>query len=1199
MFKDTIGKIKEFFKVNIAVLFFAVAVILASISLFVTPQSTSLGSQADKVEKIVQKRQQILEGYAKRALNVPASQWLSFEDFPSDMVIYRYNADTLQSWVNQFPISNDEVDLDVSTYMSMYRIHYMDSRNQFDSPFAYLTVNEQYVNLGSSWYVVRVYAKGSTKVIAGLLIKTDSQISDATGLSTINPRLKLSSKMDILPVNFDDGAIVKGKDGGVLFAVVEDVTSRGAFSVSPLLWIALVFALFAVFAFLYRGRSLKNFLIFVAGLTLLRILCFQFGGYVRLDSEFFSPTLYADTGIFSSLGNLLLNNLYVFLVVLGIYMLRKESLSYVKMRGGWKKLGVLVPLAILPIILFIYINITLRSLINNSSIVLELYRITQLNFYSVLCYLSYALLFLDLLFSLQNAAKLLGVRRNYYLLSMRNILLFIFAASLYTLLTTTYLSFKKECEWSKVVTNKLSVERDLGLELELRSIEMKLAKDPLSAIILNLPKENLKLLEQRFSELYFQNIKQKYLISLTICRQNDVLQLPQLVDCMQYYSALLAQYDAVPIADGSNFFYLSNYNGMVGYLGVLKYITENGPVNLYIEIHSRFEDEPSGYPNELFDYQSQDNLNVPSEYSYAKYYKGRLTLYKGTYNYPVTAAKYKAKGSFTVVKRDNCLHFINQVSDNNIVVISRPKRSFFPYLVSFSYLMLFYCAVFLFVLRVRRARLRAVSRFRGPKKSLRRKMTYLLTTAMVIALIAMALGTVWFSINYYNGSNRLHMEEKIQTVQKTLHTYCAYAQNYTDINSGDLFQGMDRLANDTQADINLYDPHGKLIRSTKPELFERFILSSRMNSRAYSELVLKARSQVLNKEKVGTFHYYSLYAPIFNSNGKLIAIANIPYFTKATSLRGDLSSVVAAIINVYILLLIIAIFFGTVLSNSVTRPLAKISGKMQFIDVSKNPEHINYKSEDELGLLVGAYNKMVDSLAESTKQMAQTERERAWSEMARRIAHEIKNPLTPMKLSIQRLIMLKKKNAPGWEEKFEDTGNSILEQIDILSNTASEFSSFAKFFVEDNSVVNLYEVIREQKILFDTQDNIRISFGYDSEGCNVYARRGQIVRVLVNLISNAIQALEKVSETGKGFIRISLQDKGDDYVVAVEDNGDGVKAEDLQKLFTPNFTTKSSGNGLGLAISKSIIEQSGGKIWYSKSELGGASFAFSLPKYKG
>jgi len=1199
VFKDTVGKIEDFFKSKIAILFFICAVVLGAVSFFVTPQSTSLKGQASKVENIIRDRQKILEGYANAALNKPSSEWLSFEDFPSDMVLYRYCADTLQSWVNQFPISNDDVDIDATAYMQLYRIHYMGSHNQFDSPFAYLTGREQYVNLGSSWYVVKVYARGNKKVIAGLLIKTDSQASDATGSSIINPRLKLPRRLDIVPINFDDGAIVKSGGGDVLFAVIEDVTSKGSRSVSLLVWIAMALALCGFFSFFYRKRTFNAFLIFTLGLTLLRVLCLHFGGYVRLESDLFSPTLYADKGIFSSLGNLLLNNLYVFLLVLGIYMLRINCLQYVKTHSGWRKFALQIPLVLLPIVLFIYINFTLRSLINNSTIVLELYRITQLNFYSVLCYLSYALLFLTMLFSVQDAAKTIGLKRTYYLLSPRNILIFIFAVSLYTLLTTNYLSFKKECEWSKVVTNKLSIERDLGLELELRSIEMKLARDPLSAIILNLPKENLKLLEQRFSELYFQSIKQKYLISLTICRPNDVLPLPQLVDCKQYYEALLAQYDAMPIAEGSNFFYLSNYKGKVGYLGIFRYLTEGGPVNIYIEIDSRFAEDPSGYPNELFDYQQQDNTIIPSDYSYAKYFNGRLTLYKGNYNYPISAEKYKTHNGFAVEIKDKCVHFVNQVSDNNLVVISRPKRSFFPYLVSFSYLMLFYCAIFFTVLRVRRARLRAVSRLRGPKKSLRRKLTYLLTSALVVALIALALGTVWFSINYYNGSNRLRLEEKIQTVQKTLSTYCSYARDYTDINSNDLFQTMDRLANDTQVDINLYDPHGKLIRSTKPELFEKFVLSSRMNPKAYSELVLKTRSQVFNKERVGIFHYNSLYSPIFNVNGNLIAIVNIPYFSKTTSLMGDLSSVVAAIINVYIILLIIAIFFGTVLSNSVTKPLAQISGKMQFMDVSKNPEHINYKSEDELGLLVGAYNKMVDSLAASTKQMAQTERERAWSEMARRIAHEIKNPLTPMKLSIQRLIMLKKKNAPGWEEKFEDTGNSILEQIDILSNTASEFSSFAKFFVEDNSLVNLYEVIREQKILFDTQDNIRISFGYDSEGCNVYARKGQIVRVLVNLISNAIQALEKVSATGKGFIRISLQDKGEDYFVAVEDNGTGVKDEDMLKLFTPNFTTKSSGNGLGLAISKSIIEQSGGKIWYSKSELGGANFAFSLPKYKG
>ena len=216
--------------------------------------------------------------------------------------------------------------------------------------------------------------------------------------------------------------------------------------------------------------------------------------------------------------------------------------------------------------------------------------------------------------------------------------------------------------------------------------------------------------------------------------------------------------------------------------------------------------------------------------------------------------------------------------------------------------------------------------------------------------------------------------------------------------------------------------------------------------------------------------------------------------------------------------------------------------------------------------------------------------------MARRIAHEIKNPLTPMKLSIQRIMMLKQKNAPGWEEKLEAISASLLEQIDILSNTASEFSSYAKFYVEEISVFNLYDVIRQQKDIFDNNENIRISFSHESENCWVKARRGQIVRVLVNLISNAVQELGNSED--KGFITLSLVGEGDFWKVSVDDNGNGVSSENLESLFQPNFTTKSSGNGLGLAISKNIIEQSGGKIWYSRSELGGACFSFTLPVYK-
>ena len=244
-----------------------------------------------------------------------------------------------------------------------------------------------------------------------------------------------------------------------------------------------------------------------------------------------------------------------------------------------------------------------------------------------------------------------------------------------------------------------------------------------------------------------------------------------------------------------------------------------------------------------------------------------------------------------------------------------------------------------------------------------------------------------------------------------------------------------------------------------------------------------------------------------------------------------------------------------------------------------------------MGELVGAYNKMVDALEESTRRLAQTEREQAWSEMARQIAHEIKNPLTPMRLSIQHLIRLKQRGVEGWEEKFEDVASSLLEQIDILSNTASEFSSFAKFYYEETTLLDLAELINDQKLFFDTRENIRIVYDYCHRGCMVQVRKGQIIRVLVNLLSNAIQALE---EKG-GYIRITLREDAGFYIVAIDDNGPGVKPEDEHKLFKPNFTTKSSGTGLGLAICRNIIEQSGGKISYHRSELGGACFSFSLP----
>ncbi len=1186
------GKTASFLKNNSTAVLLCMAVLLFMVSYVAVPSGAGVEAEADKMEKKIHNRQEILEEYVAEALEKPVDEWLQFEDFPSDMVIYRYNADTLQSWVNQFPVANDEVDV----LTLWYGINHLNSRSLYSAPLAYLTEQEQYVNLGSAWYVVKVYRQGRMKVISGLLIKTEYLSNNTILASKINPALGVKKRVTLSPVTFDEGVVVYGAGGGPLFSVGNELTTFNAGMTVPLKWLALLFFCAALFSFFYNRRNFKSLLVYILGLSFVRYLCFGLGVSMRYDSQMFSPNLYADAGIFSSFGNFLLNNLYVSLVVVGLYLMRKNILRLIKKKGVWGRNAIRLFLGIVPVLLVAYINYAFGSVIYNSNIVLELYRLEELSVYSILAYVSYAMLFTVLYLSLQLFIPLLPFVKRTTIIRFKYILAYICAISCYTLLVVSDMGFKKEVNGSKVWANKLAVERDISLELQLRSIEPKLVSDPIVGAMLSLPQDRYHLIQNRMEELYLKGVSQKYEIKITICRPNDMLldsKWQQMVDCSTYYQELLMS--GVPLAPGSNFFFLNNYNGRVSYLGVLRYNSIiNGSITMYIEFESRYTKDVTGYTAVLFDYKPSDNVNMPTAYSYAKYMDNRLVIYKGNYIYPMVCTPDSYKLGFSVVKDDSHLHFVTRAENDNLIIITREKRNIFPYLVSFSYLMLFYTGVLMLFIKGRSLHRRNM-RIKFPKNSFRRKITYLITSSLVVSLIFMGFGSVWFCLNYYRESNRTQMEEKLQTVQQTLSDLCKYAQGYNEINTSSVFQSLERIAKNTQATINLYDPHGRLIRSTQPELFDRYLLASRIHPDAYYQLVKEKKMQVINKEKLGELDYSSLYAPIYNADGALIAIANIPYFAKEYDMTGDISTILAAIINVFILLLLAAIFGGTALANQLAKPLAEIGRMMKRIDVSKKTEHINYKNKDELGELVGAYNKMVDDLEESTQRLAQTEREQAWSEMARQIAHEIKNPLTPMRLSIQHLIRLKQRGVEGWEDKFEDVASSILEQIDILSNTASEFSSFAKFYYEENTVIDLAEVINDQRVFFDTRDNIRIAYDYCHRDCNVFARKGQITRVLVNLVSNAIQALE---DTG-GYIRITLREKDGAYVVAIDDNGPGVKEEDTNKLFKPNFTTKSSGTGLGLAICRNIIEQSGGKISYTRSDLGGACFAFSLPKYNG
>ncbi len=1152
--------------------------------------SYPISRETARVQKALLNREAKLQKYVDRALKISPREWLDFEDFPEDMVLYKYNADTIQSWVNLFPLNNDEVDLTPL----WYRLHDMNNMNLYNNPLAYLSDGEQYVNLGSAWYVVKTFKENDVKIVSGILVKTEYVTQNSALQNSGNVKLRLNPKYDTVPVYADDGNVIYGRDGTPLFSIVD----KTPFSESPvgifLKWISLMLLLSSMFFLHSYRRDIRSLTVTLIVLSLSLGTASWMVNMMDVGSILFSPTLYADSRLFGSLAHLLMNHLLVFLTVAAVFMYRKGLVRAVLSASRLRKWCMRLTVCLFILCYAAYIHITLFSVIANSSIVLELFKIDQLTVWSFVVYASYAMLYAGLLLCLYLAGQVFPSLKNVRIMSWKGILVFLGVITAYTFYMVSSLGFAKEFNENKVWTDRLAAERDISLEVHLRRIENQIYADPLIRLFMNIEGGN-NIILNRLTDQYLWAVAQKYDVRITICRPHQSLQTenyPVPVDCHDFFfNDIISKY-GVRLHPDSPFWYLNTFRNQISYIGVFTIVRDGVPYELYIEMDSKStSDAVIGYPALLLDVRNR--RMVPQQYSYARYLDGKLVSSYGSFDYrAVWDTSRSGEGTYEFSRKDGYFHFINYNAGDGIVVLSRPMIGMYQYLMYFSYLFIFFGIILFGIVWIIRSRNRGVMAVFG-KRSFRRKITVLLTSSLLFALAAIGAGSIEFIFHLTDNTAREQMKEKLQTVQTSLSSFLTYARNYSEINDMRMFRAMDGVSSDTKVDINLYDPHGRLIRSTKPEVFNKYLVSSRMNPKAYSSLMVDHKLTVIQRERIASMEYYSLYAPVFNINGNMVAIINIPYFTDSSGLRSrDSSSIIAAIINIYLLLLIATLFGGVTMANSVSRPITQISRRMSEMDISRQPQHIDYKGNDELGVLVRSYNKMVDDLEQSTRKLAQSEREQAWREMARQIAHEIKNPLTPMKLSIQHLVRMKKKGISGWEDRLEDLSESLIEQIDILSNTASEFSSFARFFNEDDTDFDLISVLHEQFLLFDNRDDISMDFVCSLENAPVRLKKSQITRAFVNLISNAVQALET---RGEGHILIEVSERGGYYRVSVEDDGPGVLPQNRDKLFKPNFTTKSSGTGLGLAITRNIVEQSRGTIWYDTSRMGGACFLMELP----
>jgi signal transduction histidine kinase len=1174
-------------------IFLAVTALLAFLLSFIAPVSQRLDErQVARVERHLLKKQKQMEKYVHQVQEMPVDEWIQLPGFPDDMVLYRYNADTLQSWVNEFSISNDEVDVPPL----WYRLHFMSNDNLYNTPLAYISRWDSYVNLGLSWYVVKAYSSGATKIITGIRIKDEYPSDNMEIVSRMNPSLGMGKGFTSSTLDINNGLVVHGSDGRPLFSIVPASASSIVYRDYTLRFVALLLILLAVFYFHYKERSRTSFAVVLSVTTVVMVYALFLFGKVDTDSRFFSPQLYAAAGWFDSFAKLLATHLYLIIVLVSGFLMRKTLYRKVLTMPAGRKRLVAGAFAVATVLFALYIHFTLRSLIRNSSIVLDLYRITELSVYSILSYIFYALLFLTLLFLIQVTLTLWRGHGKTNVISLKSILVYSALAAIYTVVAVAVNGNDREIKTNLVRTNRMAVERDLSLEIQLREIEDPIASDQLIGMLSYWPEGGTEVIRNRILERYlYSNFSQKYDIAVTTCESNSKLlidQYTQVVDCYDFYSDEITRY-GVQLAPTSRFFYMNNYYGKTVYIGVFTYIDYQTyqTARLYIEIVRKSQGGSFVYPEGMM---TADNVRttLPEQYSYAKYAADRLVASDGDFNYPSRSTYGDLAVGYHVSRSDGFLHFVNKLSDDDVIVVSRAVTPFYSYLVSLSYLFLLFSALIM----VCTHRMRRRSLLNLPSHSFKRKITFLMVISLATALICVGAGTILYTLSRSRVNNDAQMESKMTIVQSTLSEFCQYTLRYNDLDITQLYEAMKRVAGNTQSDVNLYDTHGSLIRSTKPELFEQFIMGSRMNHDAFYNIVKKDATRYIARESIAGNKYLSIYAPLFNVDGSLVAVANIPFISTQSELQADALQSVATIVNIYLLILIAGLIIGLMFANSISRPLTEIKRKMESLTVDGlQKEHINYRnSKDEVGVLVQAYNKMVDDLEESTKRLAETEREQAWKEMARQIAHEIKNPLTPMRLSIQHLMRLKKQGVPGWEDRFDELSHSLLEQIDILSETANEFSQFSKFYSEEETVENLDELLSEQVVLFGGRDDISVSYHCDVEQPLVRVRKKQIIRAFVNLISNAVQAVEQQSD---GKVRVSVADGGKcEYVITVEDNGPGVSPENRGKLFKPNFTTKSSGTGLGLAITRSIVEQSSGRISYRTSELGGAAFVIVLPK---
>ncbi len=1168
-------------------------------------------------------------------------------DAVMDSLMQQTEKNALPDWVNRNSALLDYLDLNEGLIFLVYRnsdLIYWTS-NQIAIPDNSGWYKEKFSKLGNTFVEIRNHTNDSV-VVVGLISIMDSYPYQNKFLKNeFHPTFDLTCPHSIVIDSDDTENAIYNRENEYLFSLRSEGNCYPMMKNHMLTIIYLIAFIFLLVFGREKFRDSKftivQFLIFALALTGVRV-CIQ---VFRLPSfltelSVFQPKYFAFSEWFPSLGDLLLT-VILFTYLIFIFYTKVS----IKRFADLSKAGKVTFVGVWWVILLVFSRFAhniFAHLIIDSNFQYEAYDVLNLSVYSFIGYFILLVLFVGIILIIDKAAISLkeSVKFRHVIIGIISMglfligtlillrdykyiipVIFLFSILIYwahirilytprfgmVVILIAFFSgfatffirhqnFKKRIEESKVIAINLSREQDPVAEVIFGDIIEQMKSDSVIKDFLENQWFDFQKMNTYIKRTYFTGYLDRYIFQLTVCNDADSLLLDDEQDSWQYcygFFSNLLKYNGVE-TNIPGLYYLKDYSGGLNYFMQVEIPLSGNwkDVNLFFELTSRSNYEVLGYPELLLE-KPIGLYDIQNSGSYAKYSKNQLLIRRGNFPYALERDVYGYSNTeFAFFQSEDYDHLLYNPNPDHTVIVSFPTIHFYNILISFTY-------IFLFLLIQTTLLLLAGNRFTHIVDfhfNIKNRIVFSMMLILLISFVFVGGGTVMYTFKQFEKGQIDILSEKIQSVLVELEHKLSEYQNINQVSPDYINNLLVKFSNVFYSDINLYDVKGNLVGTSRKEIFDRDLTGKRINAIAFRELVMNKKARVVHKEHIGKMEYFSAYVPFTNSENKLLAYLNLPYFSKEILLRQELLRVVVAVINIYAFLIILSIVVAVYISNRLTEPLRMVQQRIRNIDLSKENERINYEGQDEIAELVTEYNRMLEELDKSARLLAKSERESAWREMARQIAHEIKNPLTPMKLSIQLLNKSWDNHDIDFDTRFKRSTKTLIEQIDSLSSIATAFSQFAKMPVARSEKVDVIERINRSAGLFKEINFATLEL-HVSKGRKMYVRADneRMLQVFNNLFKNAVQAIP-ADKNGKVIVNIS--EEGSSVVVEIKDNGAGVPPELENKLFQPNFTTKSSGTGLGLAIVKNIVEEFGGAIWFESKVGKGSSFFISMPVYE-